>query len=433
MRMVDIITKKRDGGELSPEEIRFFIHGYVQGEIPDYQASALTMAIYFQDMTDREIAELTRAMIASGETVDLSPIAGVKVDKHSTGGVGDTTTLVLAPLVASVGVPVAKMSGRGLGFTGGTIDKLESIAGFHVELSTDQFIDRVNRNKIAVIGQTGDLVPADKKLYALRDVTGSVESIPLIASSIMSKKIAAGADAIVLEVTTGAGAFMKSEQDAIRLAETMVRIGRHVGRETIAVITDMSQPLGRAVGNALEVREAIDTLKGRGPADLTELVLTLGSRMVLLAGKAASAAEARRMLESSLESGQALVKFKQFVESQGGDPGVADRPDMLPQAKYRIDLPAKRTGVVARLVADKIGLAAMLLGAGRATKEGSVNFATGIVLNKKVGERVEAGESLLTIHSDRENVDEVRALLDQNIAIEEHAEKPKLIHSIITE
>ncbi|EST11869.1 pyrimidine-nucleoside phosphorylase [Sporolactobacillus laevolacticus] len=432
MRMVDIITKKRDGYALSPEEIRFFIEGYVSGSIPDYQASALAMAIYFKDMTDVEIAELTRAMIDSGETVDLSAITGVKVDKHSTGGVGDTTTLVLAPLVASVGVPVAKMSGRGLGFTGGTIDKLESIAGFSVEMTSDHFVQLVNRDQIAVIGQTGDLVPADKKLYALRDVSGSVESIPLIASSIMSKKIAAGADAIVLEVTCGSGAFMKKEEDAIRLAETMVQIGTHVGRKTAAVITDMSQPLGFAIGNALEVKEAIDTLQGHGPNDLEELVFALGSRMVLLAGKAENLEDARGQLEQALAQGKAFAKFKQFIENQGGDPAIADHPEQLPRAKYQIDLLAKESGVVAELRADQIGLAAMLLGAGRATKEDSINHAAGIVLCKKVGDRVAKGEPLLTIHSDSKDVSRIEETLYHHIKIAQHADRPQLIHRIIS-
>ncbi|MET1248483.1 pyrimidine-nucleoside phosphorylase [Sporolactobacillus sp. STCC-11] len=431
MRMVDIITKKRDGFALTPEEIRFFIEGYVSGSIPDYQASALTMAIYFRDMTDLEIAELTRAMVDSGDTVDLSAIDGIKVDKHSTGGVGDTTTLVLAPLVASIGVPVAKMSGRGLGFTGGTIDKLESIPGFSVEMSSDQFVKRVNRDHIAVIGQTGDLVPADKKLYALRDVSGSVESIPLIASSIMSKKIAAGADAIVLEVTCGDGAFMKNEKDAIRLAETMVQIGRHVGRKTSAVITDMSQPLGFAIGNALEVKEAIDTLQGKGPSDLEELVYELGSRMVTLAGKAPNLDDARKQLEQALKQGLAFAKFKQFIENQGGDPSVADHPEQLPQADFQIELPAKVSGVVAALKADQIGLAAMLLGAGRSTKDDTINRGTGIVLHKKVGDSVVKGESLLTIHSDSKQVDQVVRKLYQNITIAERADRLKLIHQII--
>lgn len=391
------------------------------------------MAIYFQDMSDREIADLTMAMVHSGETLDLSAIHGIKVDKHSTGGVGDTTTLVLAPLVAALGVPVAKMSGRGLGHTGGTIDKLESIQGFHVEITTDQFIDLVNREKVAVIGQTADLAPADKKLYALRDVTATVDSIPLIASSIMSKKIAAGADAIVLDVTTGAGAFMKKEEDAIRLAETMVRIGNHVGRKTMAVISDMSQPLGYAIGNALEVKEAIDTLKGEGPDDLTELVLALGSQMVVLAGKATTLEEARKMLKEAIANGAGLEKFKKFVANQGGDPSVIDHPEKLPQAKYAIDLPAKTSGYVSKMVADQIGVAAMMLGAGRATKEDKIDFAVGIVLRKKVGDRVEAGEPLATIYANREAVEEVKEKIYDNITISDHGEEPKLIHKIITE
>ncbi|WMM88691.1 pyrimidine-nucleoside phosphorylase [Heyndrickxia coagulans] len=433
MRMIDIIEKKRNGKELATEEINFFVKGYTEGTIPDYQASALAMAIYFQDMSDREIADLTMAMIHSGETLDLSAIHGIKVDKHSTGGVGDTTTLVLAPLVAALGVPVAKMSGRGLGHTGGTIDKLESIQGFHVEITTDQFIDLVNREKVAVIGQTADLAPADKKLYALRDVTATVDSIPLIASSIMSKKIAAGADAIVLDVTTGAGAFMKKEEDAIRLAETMVRIGNHVGRKTMAVISDMSQPLGYAIGNALEVKEAIDTLKGEGPDDLTELVLALGSQMVVLAGKATTLEEARKMLKEAIASGAGLEKFKKFVANQGGDPSVIDHPEKLPQAKYAIDLPAKTSGYVSKMVADQIGVAAMMLGAGRATKEDKIDFAVGIVLRKKVGDRVEAGEPLATIYANREAVEEVKEKIYDNITISDHGEEPKLIHKIITE
>jgi len=431
--MIDIIEKKRNGKELATEEINFFVKGYTEGTIPDYQASALAMAIYFQDMSDREIADLTMAMIHSGETLDLSAIHGIKVDKHSTGGVGDTTTLVLAPLVAALGVPVAKMSGRGLGHTGGTIDKLESIQGFHVEITTDQFIDLVNREKVAIIGQTADLAPADKKLYALRDVTATVDSIPLIASSIMSKKIAAGADAIVLDVTTGAGAFMKNEEDAIRLAETMVRIGNHVGRKTMAVISDMSQPLGYAIGNALEVKEAIDTLKGEGPDDLTELVLALGSQMVVLAGKATTLEEARNMLKEAIASGAGLAKFKKFVANQGGDPSVIDHPEKLPQAKYAIDLPAKTSGYVSKMVADQIGVAAMMLGAGRATKEDKIDFAVGIVLRKKVGDRVEAGEPLATIYANREAVEDVKEKIYDNITISDHGEEPKLIHKIITE
>ena len=433
MRMVDIIEKKRDGQELTTAEINFFIEGYTKGEIPDYQASALAMAIYFQDMNDRERADLTRAMVESGDTIDLSAIDGVKVDKHSTGGVGDTTTLVLAPLVASLGVPVAKMSGRGLGHTGGTIDKLESIAGFHVELTREQFIDLVNRDKVAVIGQSGNLTPADKKLYALRDVTGTVNSIPLIASSIMSKKIAAGADAIVLDVKTGDGAFMKTQEDAEELAHAMVRIGNHVGRKTIAIISDMSQPLGFAIGNALEVKEAIETLQGKGPKDLTKLVLTLGSQMVILAGKAKTSEEAKEMLLDAIHSGKALAKFKEFLVNQGGDASIVDDLTKLPQAKYKIELPAKQSGYISRMVADEIGVASMILGAGRATKEDVIDLAVGLVLHKKVGDKVEEGESILTIYSNRENVEDVKQKLYDNIFIADTATAPTLIHTVITE
>ncbi|MCY8995028.1 pyrimidine-nucleoside phosphorylase [Bacillus inaquosorum] len=433
MRMVDIIIKKQNGKELTTEEIQFFVNGYTDGSIPDYQASALAMAIFFQDMSDRERADLTMAMVNSGETIDLSAIEGIKVDKHSTGGVGDTTTLVLAPLVAALDVPVAKMSGRGLGHTGGTIDKLEAIDGFHVELTKDEFIKLVNRDKVAVIGQSGNLTPADKKLYALRDVTGTVNSIPLIASSIMSKKIAAGADAIVLDVKTGAGAFMKTEEDAAELAKAMVRIGNNVGRQTMAVISDMSQPLGFAIGNALEVKEAIDTLKGEGPEDLHELVLTLGSQMVVLAKKANTLDEARAKLEEVMKNGKALEKFKDFLKNQGGDSSIVDDPSKLPQAAYQIDVPAKEAGVVSEIVADEIGVAAMLLGAGRATKEDEIDLAVGIMLRKKVGDKVEKGEPLVTLYANRENVDEVIAKVYDNIRIAVEAKAPKLIHTLITE
>ncbi|MED0587828.1 pyrimidine-nucleoside phosphorylase [Bacillus subtilis] len=433
MRMVDIIIKKQNGKELTTEEIQFFVNGYTDGSIPDYQASALAMAIFFQDMSDRERADLTMAMVNSGETIDLSAIEGIKVDKHSTGGVGDTTTLVLAPLVAALDVPVAKMSGRGLGHTGGTIDKLEAIDGFHVELTKDEFIKLVNRDKVAVIGQSGNLTPADKKLYALRDVTGTVNSIPLIASSIMSKKIAAGADAIVLDVKTGAGAFMKTEEDAAELAKAMVRIGNNVGRQTMAVISDMSQPLGFAIGNALEVKEAIDTLKGEGPEDLHELVLTLGSQMVVLAKKANTLDEARAKLEEVMKNGKALEKFKDFLKNQGGDSSIVDDPSKLPQAAYQIDVPAKEAGVVSEIVADEIGVAAMLLGAGRATKEDEIDLAVGIMLRKKVGDKVEKDEPLVTLYANRENVDEVIAKVYDNIRIAAEAKAPKLIHTLITE
>lgn len=432
--MVDLIEKKRDGEELSTEEINFIIDGYTKGSIPDYQVSAFTMAVFFKGMTEKERADLTMAMVKSGDQIDLSAIEGVKVDKHSTGGVGDTTTLVLGPLVAAVGVPVAKMSGRGLGHTGGTIDKLEAVEGFHVEIENEEFIDLVNKNKIAVIGQSGNLTPADKKLYSLRDVTATVDSIPLIASSIMSKKIAAGADAIVLDVKTGAGAFMKTLDDSKELAKAMVRIGNNVGRRTMAVISDMSQPLGYAIGNALEVKEAIDTLKGEGPEDLTELSLALGSHMVFLAGKAQSLEEAREMLKNAMKDGSALETFKVFLSSQGGDASIVDQPEKLPQAKYIYELEAKEDGYVSEIVADEVGTAAMLLGAGRATKESIIDLAVGLMLRKKIGDAVKKGESLVTIYSNFEDVETVKAKLYENIKVSsEKVEAPVLIHGEITE
>ena len=434
MRMVDIIEKKRDGKELSTEEIQFLIKGYTNGQIPDYQMSAFTMAIFFQGMTEREQADLTIAMVESGEQIDLSKIEGIKVDKHSTGGVGDTTTLVLGPLVAAVGVPVAKMSGRGLGHTGGTIDKLESIKGFHVELENEQFIQLVNQNKLAIIGQSAQLTPADKKLYALRDVTATVNSIPLIASSIMSKKMAAGADAIVLDVKTGAGAFMKSLEDSRKLAQAMVRIGAKTGRKTMAVISDMSQPLGFAIGNALEVKEAIETLKGKGPQDLTELCLTLGSQMVYLAEKASSVKEARQMLERALQDGSALEKLKTFIQSQGGDASVVEDTKKLPQAAFRIELEAKEDGYISEIVADQVGNAAMLLGAGRATKDSIIDLSVGLVLRKKIGDYVQKGESLVTIYSSSPQVEAVKKKLEENIKIStEKVVVPTLIYDLVTE
>ncbi len=432
--MVDIIEKKRDGKELTTEEIQFCIKGYTDGSIPDYQMSALTMAIVFQGMSEAERATLTMAMVESGDQIDLSAIHGIKVDKHSTGGVGDTTTLVLGPLVASVGVPVAKMSGRGLGHTGGTIDKLESVEGFHVELENEEFVRLVNQNKIAVIGQSGNLTPADKKLYALRDVTGTVESIPLIASSIMSKKIAAGADAIVLDVKTGAGAFMKTLEDSRELAKAMVRIGNNVGRRTMAVISDMSQPLGFAIGNALEVKEAIDTLKGEGPEDLTELCLTLGSHMVLLADKATNVEEARQMLNNAIKDGSALETLKVFLRSQGGDDSVVDDPSRLPQASFKIEVEAKEEGYIAEIIADEIGTAAMLLGAGRATKESEIDLAVGLLLKKKIGDQVQLGESIVTIYSNFKDVQEVKEKIYNSITItKEKVSAPILVHEEITE
>ncbi|MEB8128105.1 pyrimidine-nucleoside phosphorylase [Staphylococcus succinus] len=433
MRMVDLIEKKRDGQALTQEEIEFFITGYTNGDIPDYQASSLAMAIFFQDMNDEERAALTMAMVNSGDVIDLSDINGIKVDKHSTGGVGDTTTLVLAPLVASVGVPVAKMSGRGLGHTGGTIDKLESVKGFHVEISEEKFVKLVNESKVAVIGQTGNLTPADKKLYGLRDVTGTVNSIPLIASSIMSKKIAAGADAIVLDVKTGNGAFMKTLEDAEALAHAMVSIGNNVGRNTMAIISDMGQPLGNAIGNALEVKEAIETLQGKGPEDLTELVMTLGSQMVVVGGKAKDLEEARTMLQQAIEDGSALETFRTFLENQDGDGSVVNDLSQLPQAKYKIELPAQSSGVVTEIIANEVGVASMMLGAGRQTKEDDIDLSVGLVLHKKVGDKVSEGDALLTIHSNRDNIDDVIEKLNQSITVSEHGEAPTLIHKIITE
>lgn len=433
MRMVDLIEKKRDGSGLDAAEIKFMIDGYTSGKIPDYQMSAMLMAIFYEDMSDQEITDLTLTMAHSGDVVDLSAIAGIKVDKHSTGGVGDTTTLVLAPLVASLGVPVAKMSGRGLGHTGGTIDKLESIPGFQVEIDSQEFIKLVNETKVAVTGQSGDLAPADKKLYALRDVTATVDSIPLIASSIMSKKIAAGADAIVLDVTVGEGAFMKNIEDARRLAYTMVRIGNLAGRKTMAIISDMNQPLGDAIGNSLEIVEAINTLKGHGPADLLEMTYALGSQMVVLAGKAATLAAARTMLEDAIASGKAFEKFKEMVKNQGGDVSYIEHPEKLLTAKYTFELPAKETGIIHEIVADEVGIAAMLLGAGRRTKEDPIDYSVGLVLHKKVGDPVQAGESLLTIYANTENITEVKEKLYRNIKIGSEGIEPALIHDIITE
>lgn len=404
MRMYDLILKKRNGEELSTEEINFFVNGYTNGTIPDYQVSALLMAIFFKKMNKRETSDLTMAMVHTGDILDLKAIEGVKVDKHSTGGVGDTTTLVLAPMVAALGIPVAKMSGRGLGHTGGTIDKLESFDGFSVEMTTEKFIENVNNIKVAVAGQTGELAPADKKLYALRDVTATVDNVSLIASSIMSKKIASGADAIVLDVKVGDGAFMKTKEAAEELATEMVSIGSHIGRKTMAVISDMDQPLGFAVGNILEVEEAINTLKGHGPEDLFNLCLTLGSRMVMLAGKAETAEEAEEMLRGTIESGAAIEKFKEFIAAQGGRTDVIDNTDLFPKAKYVVPVKAREAGVVKKIHAQNIGIVAMELGAGRATKESDIDLAVGLVLTKKRGDKVEEGETIAYIHSNKEEL-----------------------------
>lgn len=399
MRMYDIILKKRNGSELTKEEIEYFVQNYTKGNIPDYQASALLMAIFFKKMSKRETADLTMAMAESGDILDLSKIHGIKVDKHSTGGVGDTTTLVLGPMVAALGIPVAKMSGRGLGHTGGTIDKLEAFKGFSVEMSEEKFIENVNNIKLVVGGQTGNLAPADKKIYALRDVTATVDNISLIASSIMSKKIASGADAIVLDVKVGEGAFMKTKEDAHELAQEMVDIGHHVGRQVIAIISDMDQPLGLAIGNALEVKEAIDTLKGNGPKDLLELCLVLGSQMVILAGKAVSDEEARKMLMDTIESGKALSKLKEFVIAQGSEPSCIDETEKLPKSELIIPVESTEDGYVNKIHAESIGIIAMELGAGRATKEDVIDLSVGIVLNKKRGDKVKKGDILAYIHA----------------------------------
>lgn len=431
MRMVDIITKKQQNKELSQSEIEWVIKGFTDGSIPDYQMSALAMAIYFNGMSEEEASFLTLAMAESGDQIDLSEIEGVKVDKHSTGGVGDTTTLVLAPLVASVGVPVAKMSGRGLGHTGGTIDKFEAIEGFRYELELEEFINLVNQHKVAVVGQTGNLTPADKKLYALRDVTGTVQSIPLIASSIMSKKIAAGADAIVLDVKVGDGAFMKTVEQARQLAQTMVKIGNNVGRKTYAILSNMNEPLGYAIGNALEVQEAIETLKGNGPEDLTELCLVLGSQMLMAAEKVDTLEEGKELLQQQIDNSEAIETFRAFIKHQGGNASIVDDVSLLPQAEYQIELPSLEEGVVSHWIANEVGEAAMLLGAGRATMTDKIDPAVGIVLHKKIGDNVTKGESLLTIYSNRKDVENVKEKLYQAITIGKTSDVQPLIYEII--
>ncbi|MCM3077977.1 pyrimidine-nucleoside phosphorylase [Brevibacillus invocatus] len=404
MRMVDMIAKKRDGGELTTEEIRFLVEGYTSGSIPDYQMSAWAMAVLFRGMTARETGDLTLAMAGSGEQLDLSSLSGVKVDKHSTGGVGDKTTLVVAPLVAAAGIPVAKMSGRGLGYSGGTIDKLESFSGFQVERTREQFLQQVRDIGVSVIGQSGNLTPADKKLYALRDVTATVEAVPLIASSIMSKKIAAGADAILLDVKVGKGAFMKNLEQAETLARAMVDIGSQVGRKTVAVISDMNQPLGFAVGNALEVKEAIETLAGKGPRDLTELVLAIGARMLLLGGLVATVEEGRGKLEEIMASGKAVDKLAEMVEAQGGDKEEVYNLEKLPKAKLLHAITAKQDGFITDIDAEAVGHASVVLGAGRLTKDMPIDLAVGLVLHKKRGDQVQAGETLVTVHANQEQL-----------------------------
>ncbi|WEV74689.1 pyrimidine-nucleoside phosphorylase [Bifidobacterium sp. ESL0798] len=431
MRMVDVIDKKRNGGELSDEEIKFFVDGVVSGEIPDYQTSALLMSVYFKDMNDHERSQLTLDMMNSGDRLDLSGIPGIKVDKHSTGGVGDKVSLPLAAMVAATGIPVPMISGRGLGHTGGTLDKLEAIPGYQVEISEKDFIDQVKREKLAIIGATGNIAPADKKIYALRDVTDTVDSIPLIASSIMSKKIASGTDALVIDVKTGAGAFMKTLSKSEELAKALVEIGKGVGMQCMAVISDMNQPLGRKVGNTLEIEETLDTLKGKGPKDLLELVLTLGSYMVVLGKKADNEDEARAMLVKTIEDGSALDRFRAMVVAQGGDGRVVDDYSIMPHAKYRIDLPAKSSGYVSQMLADEVGIASMKLGGGREKADDKLDYGVGIELNKKVGDKVGEGESLLTICSDREDVDDIKELLYSCIKIGDKAEPYPMIYKII--
>lgn len=399
MRMYDLIMKKRNGGVLSDEEINFMIKGYTDGIIPDYQMAAMTMAIYFQGMNEEETLALTMAMAKSGDMLDLSDIRGVKVDKHSTGGVGDKTSLALTPMVAAAGVTVAKMSGRGLGHTGGTIDKLESFSGFSTAMSERQFRDNVNRIGIAIMGQTADLAPADKKLYALRDVTATVDNMSLIASSIMSKKLAAGADAIVLDVKTGSGAFMKEETDSFALAHEMVRIGNGAGRKTIAVVSDMDQPLGCAVGNALEVKEAIDTLRGNGPDDFMELCMTLGAYMLVAGEKAENREEAEKILAGVIQDGSALDKLAAFVEAQGGDKELVYHPERLPQASIIQEITSLSEGYIQKIVCDEIGMCSLILGGGRETKESAIDLSVGLVLHKKVGDFVKKGETLATIYA----------------------------------
>lgn len=413
MRMYDIIMKKRNGESLSKEEINFFVDGYVKGEIPDYQASALLMAIYFKGMTPRETADLTISMSQSGDVVDLSLIPGIKVDKHSTGGVGDKTTLIISPIVAALGVKVAKMSGRGLGHTGGTIDKLESIPGFKTALDRETFFEIVKKVGVSVIGQSGNLVPADKKLYALRDVTATVESIPLIASSIMSKKIAAGSDCILLDVKAGSGAFMKTVDDAIKLAKAMVEIGEHVGRKTIALITDMDRPLGKAIGNSLEVIEACETLKGKGPDDLTQICIELASNMLYLSNYGPMN-ECKLAVEEVIKSGKGFEKLKEMVNLQGGDVSVIDDANNFEKAKVKYDVISNKSGYLHSMNTEQCGIASVILGAGRETKESSIDFSAGIILNKKVGDYVEKGESIATLYSSELNkcLDSEKVLLD---------------------
>lgn len=433
MNTVELITKKRDGGELSREEIRFLVKGFTEGSIPDYQMSAFLMAVYFQGMSREETVWLTQEMKESGDIADLSGIEGIKIDKHSTGGVGDKTTLIVGPLAAACGIPVAKMSGRGLGFTGGTVDKLESIPGFQTTLAEEDFFRQVNECGISVIGQTAHIAPADKKIYALRDVTATVENLSLITSSIMSKKLASGSDGILLDVKCGSGAFMKNEEDARKLAELMVEIGKADGKKTMAVITDMNQPLGNAVGNSLEVREAIDVLRGEGPDDITRLSLELAGRMIYMGGCAGSPEDGIAKAEQALHSGAGLEKFRQFVAGQGGDPQIADDPEKLPLSRLSAQVTAEKTGYITSIDAMGIGLASQHTGAGRQTKEESIDHGAGILLHRKTGDHVKAGEALCTLYSDEEVKLEL-ALEEAGKSIQigdQEPVRPELIHGVI--
>lgn len=435
MRMYDLILKKKQGKELNTEEINWMIKEFTEGSIPDYQMSAMTMAICFQGMDKRETFDLTMAMRDSGDVLDLSRIDGIKVDKHSTGGVGDKVSLVLTPIVASLGVPVAKMSGRGLGHTGGTIDKLESFSGFSTEISEEKFIDSVNTIGIAIAGQTANLAPADKKLYALRDVTATVDQMSLIASSIMSKKLASGADAIVLDVKTGNGAFMQKEEDAVALAKAMVDIGNRAGRQTVAVITDMDEPLGNAVGNALEVKEVIDALHGDGPEDLMEVVYALGTQMLLLAKRAEDEEIARNLITESIQERKALKKFAEFIENQGGNREEILHPDMLPKARYVIPVLAEEEGCIERILAQDIGIACMTLGGGRENKESTIDHGVGIILTKKISDTVKKGETLALIHANSKEKAVLASGLVKNAyqIAKEPAKKAPMVKCIIRE
>lgn len=433
MQAIDLITKKRDGGELNRQELSFLVSRYTEGKIPDYQMSAFLMAVYFQGMTEAETLYLTEEMIKSGETLNLSDIRGVKADKHSTGGVGDKTSLVLCPLLAAAGLKLAKMSGRGLGHTGGTIDKLESFPGLTTEIDGARFIRQANEIGLVIAGQTARLVPADKKLYALRDVTGTVDILPLIVSSIMSKKLASGADVIVLDVKTGSGAFMKREEDSFELARQMVALGKNAGKKTVALVTDMDEPLGQAVGNALEVKEAIAVLNGEDGGNLRELCLALGACALLEGGLAAIEQEARAVLEQHLDDGSALKKLADFVEAQGGDRRAVYDTALLPQAPLRLELLSKEAGYVSALQADSVGRACLALGGGRATKESEIDLSVGIWLHKKIGDYVNLNESLLTIHArDEASAKEAQAILEKSYHFSvEMPERKPFIRGII--